>query len=151
MERQAGRSEAVCRSPRGNPGASQSFGLRRQASWLKVWRGGGGYSGGGKLWRSKLGVLAGFLNIKSLDEFAERYGPKWAYRLQPAIAMIDLPHYEDMKLAKRGLIVQHPARRRKTKPVTKDRLCSGQGLENQTRSTVMLCGSSCAAFAGCSP
>jgi|SRR5690348_12773748 len=26
---------------RGRPGASQSFGLRRQASWLKVWRGGG--------------------------------------------------------------------------------------------------------------
>src|ERR1022692_1949122 len=27
---------------RGSLGASQSFGLRRQASWLKVWRGGGG-------------------------------------------------------------------------------------------------------------
>ena len=26
---------------RGCPGARQSFGLRRQASWLKVWRGGG--------------------------------------------------------------------------------------------------------------
>jgi hypothetical protein len=25
----------------GGSGASQSFGLRRQASWLKVWRGGG--------------------------------------------------------------------------------------------------------------
>jgi hypothetical protein len=56
--------------------------------------------GGGKLWRSKLGILAGLLNIKSLDEFAERYGPKWAYHLQPAIATIALPHYEDMKLAK---------------------------------------------------
>ena len=41
MERQAGRSKAVCRSVAGCPGASQSFGLRRQASWLKVWRGGG--------------------------------------------------------------------------------------------------------------
>jgi hypothetical protein len=56
--------------------------------------------GGGKLWRSKLGILAGLLNIKSLDEFAERYGPKWAYHLQPAIAMIHLPYYDDVKLAK---------------------------------------------------
>jgi hypothetical protein len=56
--------------------------------------------GGGKLWRAKLGILAGLLNIKSLDEFAERYGPKWAYHLQPVIAMIDLPYYENMKLAK---------------------------------------------------
>jgi hypothetical protein len=56
--------------------------------------------GGGKLWRAKLGLLAGLLNIKSLDEFAERFGPKWAYHLQPAIAMIDLPYYENMKLAK---------------------------------------------------
>jgi hypothetical protein len=56
--------------------------------------------GGGKLWRSKLGILAGLLNIKSLDEFAERFGPKWAYQLQPAIAMIRLPYYEEMKLAK---------------------------------------------------
>jgi hypothetical protein len=56
--------------------------------------------GGGKLWRSKLAILAGLLNIKSLDEFAERFGPKWAYRLQPVIAMINLPYYEDMKLAK---------------------------------------------------
>ena len=42
--------------------------------------------GGGKLWRIKLGILAGLLNIKSLDEFAEQFGPKWAYHLQPAIA-----------------------------------------------------------------
>lgn len=56
--------------------------------------------GGGKLWRAKLGILAGLLNIHSLDEYAERFGSKWAYYLQPAIAMIDLPYYEDMKLAK---------------------------------------------------
>ena len=56
--------------------------------------------GGGKLWRSKLGILAGLLNIKSLDEFAERFGPKWAYHLQPAIAMIHLSYYDDVKLAK---------------------------------------------------
>jgi hypothetical protein len=56
--------------------------------------------GGGRLWRAKLGILAGSLNIQSLDEFAERYGPKWAYQLQPAIAMINLPYYEDMKLAR---------------------------------------------------
>ncbi len=40
MERQAGRSGAVCRSVARVLGASQSFGLRRQASWLKVWHGG---------------------------------------------------------------------------------------------------------------
>ena len=56
--------------------------------------------GGGKHWRNKLGILAGLLNIKSLDEFAERYGPKWAYHLQPAIGMIYLPYYDDVKLAK---------------------------------------------------
>ena len=52
------------------------------------------------MWRAKLGILAGLLNIKSLDEFAERYGPKWAYHLQPAIAIIELPYYENMKLAR---------------------------------------------------
>jgi len=56
--------------------------------------------GGGRLWRAKLGLLAGMLNIKSLDEYAEKCGPKWAYHLQPAIALIELPHYDDLKLAK---------------------------------------------------
>ena len=42
MERQPGRSAAVAQFGRvGCLGASQSFCLRRQASWLKVWRGGG--------------------------------------------------------------------------------------------------------------
>ena len=56
--------------------------------------------GGGRLWRSKVGILAGLLNIKSLDEFAEQYGPKWAYQLQPALALVVLPYYDDMKLAR---------------------------------------------------
>jgi hypothetical protein len=55
---------------------------------------------GGKLWRSKLGILAGMLNIKSLDGYAEKFGPKWAYHLQPAIALIELPYYDDMKMAR---------------------------------------------------
>jgi hypothetical protein len=55
---------------------------------------------GGRLWRGKLEILAGLLNIKSLDEFAKMFGPKWAYYLQPAIAVIELPYYENMKLAK---------------------------------------------------
>jgi hypothetical protein len=43
MERQPGRSAAVAQFGRvGCIGARQSFGLRRQASWLKVWRGGAG-------------------------------------------------------------------------------------------------------------
>jgi hypothetical protein len=57
-------------------------------------------AGGGKLWRAKLGVLAGMLNIKSLDGYAEQFGSKWAYHLQPAIAMVELPYYDDMKLAR---------------------------------------------------
>jgi len=47
-----------------------------------------------------VGILAGLLDIKSLDEFAEQYGPKWAYRLQPALALTDLPYYDNMKLAR---------------------------------------------------
>jgi hypothetical protein len=50
-------------------------------------------SGGGKLWRAKLGIMAGLLNIRSLDGYAEQFGPKWAYHLQPAIALIELPYY----------------------------------------------------------
>jgi hypothetical protein len=57
-------------------------------------------SGGGKLWRAKLGLLAGMLNIHSLDEYAEQFGPKWAYHLEPVLKTIHLPYYEDMKLAK---------------------------------------------------
>jgi hypothetical protein len=56
--------------------------------------------GGGRLWRSKVGILAGLLNIKSLDGFAKQYGPKWAYQLRPALALIDLPYYDDMNLAR---------------------------------------------------
>lgn len=56
--------------------------------------------GGGKLWRAKLGVLAGLLNIRSLDEYAERFGPKWAYHLEPILKTIVLPYHDDMKIAK---------------------------------------------------
>jgi hypothetical protein len=56
--------------------------------------------GGGKLWRAKLGILAGMLNIKSLDEYAEQFGSKWAHHLEPVFKKIDLPYYENMKLAK---------------------------------------------------
>jgi hypothetical protein len=41
MERIPGRAQRWAVRPRGCPGASQSFSLRRQAGWLKVWRGGG--------------------------------------------------------------------------------------------------------------
>ena len=57
-------------------------------------------NGGGKLHRLKLGVLAGLLKINSLDGFAEQFGPKWAYHLGPVLQDLDLPYYEDMKLAK---------------------------------------------------
>ena len=74
-------------------------GSTRRVSWVCnerfSWVG-----GGSRLFRAKLGILAGLLNIKSLDEFAERYGPKWPYHLEPVLADIVLPHYENMKLAK---------------------------------------------------
>ena len=45
MERQPGRSAAVAQFGRvGCLWAGQSFGLRRQASWLEVWRGAGANS-----------------------------------------------------------------------------------------------------------
>lgn len=56
--------------------------------------------GGGKLHRRKVGVLAGLLHFKSLDDFATNYGPKWAYHLGPVLPLIVLPYYDDMKLAR---------------------------------------------------
>jgi hypothetical protein len=56
--------------------------------------------GGGKLHRLKLGVLAKMLNITSLDGFYDMFGPKWAYHLQPVIALVELPYYENMRLAR---------------------------------------------------
>ncbi len=56
--------------------------------------------GGSRLWRSKLGILAGLLNIRSLDEYAERFGSKWAYHLEPVLSGIVLSRYDSLKLAK---------------------------------------------------
>ena len=56
--------------------------------------------GGSCLWRAKLGILAGLLGIRSLDEYAERFGKKWAYHLEPVLSGIVLPRYESLKLAK---------------------------------------------------
>jgi hypothetical protein len=50
--------------------------------------------------RIKLGVLAKMLNITSMDGFYDMFGPKWAYHPQPVIALIQLPYYENMKLAR---------------------------------------------------
>ena len=55
--------------------------------------------GGGKLHRHKVGILAGLLKFTSLDDFAEKFGSKWAYHLKEAIHSIVLPRYDDMKLA----------------------------------------------------
>jgi hypothetical protein len=57
-------------------------------------------NGGGKLHRLKLGIVAGWFDIASLDGFAEQFGSKWAYHLGPVLRDLDLPYYEDMKLAK---------------------------------------------------
>ena len=54
---------------------------------------------GGRLWRGKLGILAGFFHFKSLDDFAEKFGPKWAYLLGPAIKSILLPEYDNVQMA----------------------------------------------------
>lgn len=40
------------------------------------------------------------LGIQSLDEFAERFGSKWAYHLKDILEPIVLPYYCDLKLAK---------------------------------------------------
>jgi hypothetical protein len=56
--------------------------------------------GAGSLWRTKLGILAEMLNLKSIDEFASKFGSKWAYHLRPAIDVLLLPHYANMKLAR---------------------------------------------------
>lgn len=52
------------------------------------------------MWRARLGILAGRLNLRSLDEYAERFGAKWAYHLEPVLSGIMLPHYGDMKLVR---------------------------------------------------
>ena len=55
--------------------------------------------GAGSLWRTKLAILAEMLNFQSTDEFANRFGSKWAYHLRPAIDILLLPHYANMRLA----------------------------------------------------
>lgn len=56
--------------------------------------------GGGKLHRLKLGILAGWFGLETLDDFAETFTSKWAYHLGPVLKEMDLPHYENMRLAK---------------------------------------------------
>ena len=56
--------------------------------------------GGGKLHRLKVGILAKLLGIDSFEGFADKFGSKWAYHLREVIQGIDLPYYENMKLAK---------------------------------------------------
>jgi len=57
-------------------------------------------SGAGSLWRTKLGLLAGMMQFESMDDFAKKLGPRWAYHIRPAIDALMLPHYETMKLAR---------------------------------------------------
>jgi hypothetical protein len=56
--------------------------------------------GAGSLWRTKLAILAEMLNFQSTDEFANKFGSKWAYHLRSAIDILLLPHYANMKLAR---------------------------------------------------
>jgi hypothetical protein len=56
--------------------------------------------GAGSLWRAKLSILAGMLGFKSTDDFARKFGPKWAYHLRPAIEILVLSHYDTMTLAR---------------------------------------------------
>jgi hypothetical protein len=64
---------------------------REQFSWA---------DGAGSLWRTKLAILAEMLNFQSTDEFANKFGSKWAYHLRPAIDILLLPHYANMRLAR---------------------------------------------------
>ena len=56
--------------------------------------------GGGQLHRLKLAIIAKWFQIESLDGFAEKFTSKWAYHLGPVLKDMDLPYYENMKLAK---------------------------------------------------
>jgi hypothetical protein len=56
--------------------------------------------GVGSLWRTKLAVLAEMLNFQSTEEFATKFGSKWAYHLRSAIDILLLPHYANMRLAR---------------------------------------------------
>lgn len=56
-------------------------------------------NGGGYLHRRKLGILAGYFHFTSLDDFADKFGPKWAYHLGPVIQKIMLPEYNSVRLA----------------------------------------------------
>ena len=56
--------------------------------------------GAGSLWRTKLSILAEMLHFESTNDFAQKFGPKWAYHLRPAIELLILPYYETMKLAR---------------------------------------------------
>ena len=40
------------------------------------------------------------LHFDSMDDFARKIGPKWAYHLRPAIDLLILPHYDSMSLAR---------------------------------------------------
>jgi hypothetical protein len=55
--------------------------------------------GAGSLFRRKLGMLAGLVGFRSMDDFARRLGPKWAYHIKPVIGVLTLPYYPCMKMA----------------------------------------------------
>jgi hypothetical protein len=42
-----------------------------------------------KEWRRKLALFAEFCGCASLEELAERFGSRWAYRLQGAVVSIE--------------------------------------------------------------
>jgi hypothetical protein len=56
--------------------------------------------GAGRVWRMKLGSLAGMLGYASKDDFAKALGPRWAYHIRPVVDILMLPHYPTMKEAR---------------------------------------------------
>ncbi|HEY3854411.1 MAG TPA: hypothetical protein VGO67_08475 [Verrucomicrobiae bacterium] len=56
--------------------------------------------GAGRVWRMKLGSLAGMLGYMSNDDFAKALGCRWAYHIRPVMNILMLPHYPTMKEAR---------------------------------------------------
>ncbi|HEY3854095.1 MAG TPA: hypothetical protein VGO67_06860 [Verrucomicrobiae bacterium] len=56
--------------------------------------------GAGRVWRLKLGALAGMFAFASEEDFAKALGKHWAYHLRPAVDILVLPHYATMREAR---------------------------------------------------
>ena len=56
--------------------------------------------GGREALAGQIKTLAAMLNFASSENFAEQYGPKWAYLLRPAVERMRLPYYSSFAMAR---------------------------------------------------